>query len=134
LCSSDATNIHGKYALARITHLHAENHQSESVARAAGHPWRQPYSKEVPMPSKPFSPAYQYIVRELAPTEHEPDEAPITIVCEPLSTGDGATPSGAIFMRLMAGTTPDEARAIASTLQAKVKGLCHLDASGDQAA
>jgi len=37
---------------------------------------------------------------------------------------------GAISMRLVAGTTPEEARAIASTLQVKVKGLCHLEASG----
>jgi hypothetical protein len=37
-------------------------------------------------------------------------------------------------MRLKAGTTPEEARAIASTLQAKVKGLCHLEAADDGAA
>jgi len=36
-------------------------------------------------------------------------------------------------MRLKAGTTPQEARAIASTLQAKVKGLCHLETSGNGA-
>lgn len=77
---------------------------------------------------------YDYIVRELAPTEHEPDEAPITIVCEPLSVQDGSTARSKISMRLKAGTTPEEARAIANTLQARVKGLCHLDASGDEAA
>jgi hypothetical protein len=33
---------------------------------------------------KPSSAIYDYIARELAPTEHEPDEAPIAIVCEPL--------------------------------------------------
>lgn len=77
---------------------------------------------------------YDYIVRKLAPTEHEPDEAPITIVCEPLSVQDGSPTRSKISMRLKAGTTPEEARAIANTLQARVKGLCHLDASGDEAA
>jgi hypothetical protein len=83
--------------------------------------------------SKPSSAIYDYIVRELTPTEHEPDEAPITIVCEPLSVGEGASSRGAISMRLMAGTTPEEARAIASTLQTRVKGLCHLEAPGAEA-
>ena len=84
--------------------------------------------------SKPYSTIYQYIVRELAPTEHEPDEAPITIVCEPLGVPGGSSARGAMSMRLKAGTTPEEARAIASTLQARVKGLCHLEASDDEAA
>ena len=83
---------------------------------------------------KPTSAVYDYIVRELAPTEHEPDEAPITIVCEPLSASGASNAGGPISMRLKAGTTPEEARAIASTLQARVKGLCHLEASGDEAA
>ncbi len=83
---------------------------------------------------KPSSAIYDYIVRELAPTEHEPDEAPIAIVCEPLSVAGGTGPRGKISMRLKAGTTPEEARVIASTLQARVKGLCHLEASGDEAA
>lgn len=82
----------------------------------------------------PSSAIYNYIVRELAPTEHEPDEAPLTIVCEPLSMPDGASARGKISMRLLAGTTPEEARAIASTLQARVKRLCHLEASRDEAA
>ncbi|MGK2897471.1 MAG: hypothetical protein ACSLE9_02100 [Burkholderiaceae bacterium] len=81
----------------------------------------------------PNSAVYDYIVRELAPTEHEPDEAPITIVCEPLAGSGGTNTRGTLSMRLKAGTTPEEARAIASTLQAKVKGLCHLEASGDEA-
>lgn len=76
---------------------------------------------------------YDYIIRELAPTEHEPDEAPITIVCEPLGVGEGVKPDGPISMRLMVGTTPEEAQAIASTLQARVKRLCHLEASGADA-
>ena len=83
--------------------------------------------------SKPSSAIYDYIVRELAPTEHESDEAPITIICEPLSVAGGSSARGRISMRLKAGTTPEEARAIASTLQARVKGLCHLEASGDEA-
>lgn len=81
----------------------------------------------------PNSAVYDYIVRELAPTEHEPDEAPITIVCEPLAGSGGTSARGTLSMRLKAGTTPEEARAIASTLQAKVKGLCQLEASGDEA-
>lgn len=76
---------------------------------------------------KPNSAIYNYLVRELAPTEYEPDEAPITIVCEPLSVPDGASTRGTMSMRLKAGTTPEEARAIASALQARVKGLCHLE-------
>ena len=83
---------------------------------------------------KPSSAIYGYIVRELAPTEHEPDEAPITIVCEPLAGSGGASARGTLSMRLKAGTTPDEARAIASTLQARVKGFCHLEAADDEAA
>jgi hypothetical protein len=80
--------------------------------------------------SKPNSAFCDCIVRALAPTEHGPDEAPITMVCEPLSLGDGVSPRGAMSMPLMAGTTREEARAIASTLQARVKRLCHLDAPG----
>ncbi len=76
---------------------------------------------------------YNYIVRELAPSEHEPDEAPITIVCEPLDVPGSSGARGAMSMRLKAGTTPEEARAIASTLQARVKGLCQLEASSDEA-
>jgi hypothetical protein len=83
---------------------------------------------------KPNSAIYDYIVRELAPTEHEPDEAPVTIVCKPLSVPGGTSVRGTMSMRLKAGTTPEEARAIASTLQAKVKGLCLLEVSGDGAA
>jgi len=82
----------------------------------------------------PISAVYDYIVRELAPTEHEPDEAPITIVCEPLAGSSGTNARGTLTLRLKAGTTPDEARAIASTLQAKVKGLCQLETSADGAA
>lgn len=80
----------------------------------------------------PSSAVYDYIVRELAPTEHEPDEAPLTIVCEPVTGSGGASARGTLSLRLKAGTTPEEARAIASTLQARVKGFCHLQASDDE--
>lgn len=80
----------------------------------------------------PSSAIYDYIVRELAHTDHEPDEAPITIVCEPLGEQGKAGSRGTLSMRLKAGTTLDEARAIASTLQARVKGLCQLEASGNE--
>ncbi len=83
---------------------------------------------------KPSSAIYDYIARELAPTEHEPDEAPIAIVCEPLGVPAASRAPRTMHMRLKAGTTPEEARAIASTLQAKVKGLCHLEAADDGAA
>jgi len=86
---------------------------------------------DVSMPT-PSSSIYDYIVRELAPTEHEPDEAPITIVCEPLSVPGRKGTRSTISMRLKAGTTPEEARAIADTLQARVKRLCHLEVSGDE--
>ena len=82
---------------------------------------------------KPTTAIYDYIVRELAPTDHEPDEAPITIVCEPLEVTGRSSARGTISMRLKAGTTPEEARVIASTLQARVKGLCHLQGSSDEA-
>jgi|GEM_PF-100075 len=81
----------------------------------------------------PTSALYDYIVRELAPSEHEPDEAPITIVCEPLAGSGGAGARGTLSMRLKVGTTPEEARAIASSLRARVKGFCHLEASDDEA-
>lgn len=81
------------------------------------------------MTTKPYSTIYQYIVRELAPTEHEPDEAAIAIVCEPLGVPDGSSARGAMSIRLKVGTTPEEAQAIASTLQSRVKGLCHLEAA-----
>lgn len=47
---------------------------------------------------KPNSATYDYIVRELAPTEHEPDEAPINIVCEPLGVSGGVNARGTITM------------------------------------
>lgn len=82
----------------------------------------------------PSSAIYSYIVRELAPTDHEPDEAPITIVCEPLGAPGGVSPRGTLSIRLKVGTSLEEASAIARTLQAKVKGLCQLEASGDASA
>jgi hypothetical protein len=84
--------------------------------------------------STPKSAVYNYIVRELAPAEHEPDEASITIVCEPFGVEGELSARGTITMTLKAGTTPEDARAIASTLQARVKGLCHLQGADDLAA
>jgi hypothetical protein len=82
--------------------------------------------------SKPSSAIYDCIVRALPPTEHAPDEAPITIVCEPLANGEGPGAHGPISMRLNAGTTAEEARVIASTLQARIKRLCHLEVAGEK--
>lgn len=85
----------------------------------------------------PSSAIYDHIVRELSPAQHAPDEAPITIVCEPLNLAEGAEGAqgaqarGTVSMRLKAGTTPEQARAIASLLQARVKGLCHLESPDD---
>lgn len=73
---------------------------------------------------KASSAIYDYIVRELAPTEHESDEAPMVIDCKPQSVPEGTGVGGTMCMRLKAGTTAEEARTIASMLQAKVKGLC----------
>ena len=70
----------------------------------------------------PSSAIYDYIVRELAATEHEPDEAPITIVCEPLAGAGGASARGTLSMRLKAGTTPEEARAIAACCRSGSRG------------
>ena len=81
---------------------------------------------------KPSSAIFDYIVKELARTHHEPDEAPINIVCEPLDLPGGSSTRGVITMRMKLGTTPAEPRAIAGTLQAKVKGLCQLEGSGDE--
>jgi hypothetical protein len=79
--------------------------------------------------TQPLSAVYQYIVRELAPTEHAPDEAPVSIVCEPLHAPGSPTSQGRIILHLEKGTTLEEAQAIAKTLQTKVKGLFHLKAS-----
>ena len=81
----------------------------------------------------PNSAVHDEIVRDLALTEHEPHEAPITIVCEPLAGSRGTSAHGTLSMRLKAGTTPEEVRAITSTLQARVKGLCYPEASDDEA-
>jgi len=82
---------------------------------------------------KPSSAIYDCIAGELARTHHEPDGAPITVVCEPLDLPGGSSTRGVITMRLKSATTPEESRAIASTLQAVVKGPCQLKASGDEA-
>lgn len=68
------------------------------------------------------------IIRELAPTEYKPDEAPITIACELHSGLDGSPAHGGISVRLLASTTPEVARVIASTVLARVNGLSHQQA------
>jgi hypothetical protein len=70
---------------------------------------------------------YRFLVKELA--QPEEGEAPVGIVCEPLSSKPGVADCGAISMRLKPGTTVEEAREIASYLQAKVRGLCHIEGS-----
>jgi hypothetical protein len=50
----------------------------------------------------PLSAVYSYIVRDLAPGEDEPDEAPLTIVCEPLDVPAGASTHGTIILHLPA--------------------------------
>ncbi|KAF0866605.1 hypothetical protein [Pseudomonas sp. LD120] len=83
--------------------------------------------------SRPQSAIYRYIARELAPTEHAPDEAPVSIVCEPLDKTASPSGHGTIILHLEAGTTLEEAQDIAAMLQSKVKGLFHLTASSDAA-
>jgi hypothetical protein len=50
-----------------------------------------------------------------------------------LVKGVGASIHGGIAMRLRVGTTAEETRAIAGSLQARVKGLCHLEEAGEKA-
>ncbi|MGR3890020.1 hypothetical protein [Pseudomonas sp. 1152_12] len=82
--------------------------------------------------TQPLSAVYQYIVRELAPTEHAPDEAPVSIICQPLHATASSPAQGRITLHLERGTTLEEAQAIAKTLQTKVKGMFHLKASEDE--
>lgn len=79
--------------------------------------------------SKTISAIHDFIVAELAPAEHAPGKAPIAIVCEPLSVSGELMSDSSIFMRLLAGTTQDDGRTIASTLQTRIKRPGHLDAS-----
>ncbi|WP_171017158.1 MULTISPECIES: hypothetical protein [unclassified Pseudomonas] len=60
------------------------------------------------------------------------DEAPVSIVCEPVKVPGSPSTHGRITMHLEAGTTLEEEQAIAKTLQTKVKGLFHLKASEDE--
>ena len=71
---------------------------------------------------------YRYIVKELAPSAHEPEAVQLIIVCEPLNPSGEASTDGAITLHLQAGTTLAEAQAIANTLQHKVKVVCRLQA------
>jgi hypothetical protein len=83
--------------------------------------------------TQPLSDVYRYIVKELAPSEHKPDEPALSIVCEPLSVPGETSNSGTITLHLQDGTTPAEAQAMANTLQRKVKALCHVQAAVDGA-
>jgi hypothetical protein len=68
------------------------------------------------------------IIRDLARTEHKPEEAPINIACELLCRLEPSPASDSLCMRSLAGNPFEEARAIASTAQARVKGLSPLQA------
>ncbi|WP_339079301.1 hypothetical protein [Pseudomonas sp. TMP9] len=72
--------------------------------------------------NQPYSDVYRYIVKELTPTAHKPDEVSLSIVCEPVNApGHQST----VTLHLEPGTTMAEAQEIADTLQSKVKGLFH---------
>lgn len=83
--------------------------------------------------TQPLSDVYRYIVKELAPGAHHPDEPALSIVCEPISVSGEPSAGGTITLHLQDGTTPAEAQAIASSLQAKVKALCQVHAKVDGA-
>lgn len=83
--------------------------------------------------TQPLSDVYRYIVKELAPSSHNLDEPALSIVCEPLSVPGKPSNSGTITLHLQDGTTPAEAQAMASTLQSKVKALCHVQVTKDAA-
>lgn len=83
--------------------------------------------------TQPLSDVYRYIVKELAPGVHHPDELALSIVCEPISVAGEPSAGGNITQHLQDGTTPAEAQAIASSLQAKVKALCQVHAKVDGA-
>ena len=73
-----------------------------------------------------YSDIYRYIVRELAPSPREPDNVPLTIICEPLDEGEDS-PHHTVILHLVAGTSMAEAQAMADALQAKVKTVCHIE-------
>ena len=81
--------------------------------------------------TQPLSGVYRYIVKELAPSAHKPEEPALSIVCEPINVAGEPSASGTITLHLHDGTTQAEAQEMASTLQAKVKALCHVQAVVD---
>ncbi len=93
-------------------------------------PWLAPSAKVIAM-TQPLSDVYRYIVKELAPSAHKPDEPSLTIVCEPLGVPGKSSKSGTLTLHLQDGTTPAEAQVIAHTLQSKVKAVCHVQAPTD---
>lgn len=79
--------------------------------------------------TQPHSDVYRYIVKELKPSAHKPDEASLSIVCEPVNApGHQST----VTLHLEAGTTLAEAQEIAATLHSKVKGLFHTQVKKDE--
>jgi hypothetical protein len=83
--------------------------------------------------TQPLSDVYRYIVKELAPSAHKPEEPALSIVCEPINVAGEPSASGTITLHLHDGTTQAEAQEMASILQAKVKALCHVQAVVDGA-
>jgi hypothetical protein len=68
------------------------------------------------------------IICDLVPTEYKSDQAPINFACELHSGLDGSPARGGISVRLLASTTPEVARVLASTVLARVNGLIHQQA------
>lgn len=82
---------------------------------------------------QPLSDVYRYIVKELVPSARKPDEPALSIVCEPMNVPGEPSVTGTITLQLHDGTTQAEAQEMVSTLQAKVKALCHVQAVVDGA-
>lgn len=68
---------------------------------------------------------YRFSVKE--PLADAENDAPASIVCEPLTDDPNAANCGAFALRLRPGTSVKEAHAIARYLQVHVKGFCHLE-------
>ncbi|WP_088285106.1 hypothetical protein [Ideonella sp. A 288] len=81
----------------------------------------------MPIPSPVIS---DCIVLGLAPNDQGPVETAIAVVGEPIGVPGTEAARGTLTLRLKAGITADEARAIAGLRQARVQGLGQLDASG----
>lgn len=69
---------------------------------------------------------YKFTVKEGAPSKSGADDAPVWLMCEPLSSelsivGDG----GYLGIRLRPGTAVTQARDIANYLRAHIVGISH---------